>query len=101
MVDEITAAAAGISHGTCHEILSDDLNMSHVTQHSVPCVLTQDQCDIRMSICRVLIDSADKDGTFLNCIITGDETWCFVYDLQLKQQSAIWKSPSSPRKKKP
>jgi hypothetical protein len=27
MVDEIVAAA-GISHGTCHKILSDDLNMS-------------------------------------------------------------------------
>jgi hypothetical protein len=42
MVDEIAAAAAGISHGTCHKIYSDDLNMSHITQHSVPCVLTQD-----------------------------------------------------------
>jgi response regulator of citrate/malate metabolism len=30
-VDEV-AVAAGISHGTCHRILSDDLNMSHVTQ---------------------------------------------------------------------
>jgi hypothetical protein len=29
-VDEIAAAAAGISHCTCHKILSDDLNMSHV-----------------------------------------------------------------------
>jgi hypothetical protein len=41
MVDEITAA--GISHGTCHKILSDDLNMSRVTQHSVPRVSTQEQ----------------------------------------------------------
>jgi hypothetical protein len=33
-VDEIIAAAsAGISHGTCHKILSNDLNMSRVTQH--------------------------------------------------------------------
>jgi hypothetical protein len=32
-LDEI---AAGISHGTCHKILSGDLNMPHVTQHSVP-----------------------------------------------------------------
>jgi hypothetical protein len=40
-------AAAGISHGTRHNILSEDLNMSHVPPHSVPCVLTQDQCDGR------------------------------------------------------
>jgi hypothetical protein len=52
------AVAAGICHGTCHKILSDDLNMSHVTQHSVPRVLRQDQRDDRMSICGDLIDSA-------------------------------------------
>jgi hypothetical protein len=55
MVDEITAA--GISHGTCHKILSGDLNMSLVAQHSVPRVLRQDQRDDRMSICGDLIDS--------------------------------------------
>jgi hypothetical protein len=71
------AAAAGISHGTCHNILSDDLNMSRVTQHSVPRVLTQDQRDDRRSICSDMIDSADKDGTFLNRIITGDEQRLF------------------------
>jgi hypothetical protein len=39
-VDEIAAAAAaGINHCTCHTILSDDLNMSRVTQYSVPCFL--------------------------------------------------------------
>jgi protein-arginine kinase activator protein McsA len=36
-VDEITAA--GITCGTCHKILSDDMNISYVTQHSVPSVL--------------------------------------------------------------
>jgi transposase len=55
MADEI--AAAGISHGTCHKILSVDLNMSRVTQHSVPRVLRQDQRDDRMSICGDQIDS--------------------------------------------
>jgi hypothetical protein len=62
-VDKI-AAAAGISHGTCRKILSDDLNVSPVTQHSAPRVLTRDHRDNRMSICGDLIDSADKDGRF-------------------------------------
>jgi hypothetical protein len=65
MVDEI-AVEAGLSHGACHKILSDDLNVSRVTQNSVSRVLTQDQRDDRMSICGDLINSADKDGTFLN-----------------------------------
>jgi hypothetical protein len=72
--------------------------MSSATQHSVPRVLTQDQRDNCISICGDLIASADKDGTFLNQIMTGDETWCLLYDPQLKQQSTTWKSP---RKKKP
>jgi hypothetical protein len=99
MVVEI-AAVAGISHGTRHKILSDDLNTSRVTQHSVPRVLSQDQRDDCMSICSDLIYNADKGGMFLNWIITGDETWCFLYDAQLRRQSATWKSPSSPQKKK-
>jgi hypothetical protein len=79
MVDKI-AAAAGISHCTCHRILSDDLNMSRVTQHSVPSVLIQDQCDDCMNICGDLIDGADKEETFLNRIITGKEIWCILYN---------------------
>ncbi|KAJ4436093.1 hypothetical protein ANN_18720 [Periplaneta americana] len=99
-VDDIVATV-GVSHGTCYKILCDDLNMSHVTQHSVPRILSQDQRDDRMTICGDLISSADDDPTFLNLIITGDETWCFLYDPQLKRQSATWKTPLSPRQKKP
>jgi hypothetical protein len=61
--------------------------------------LTQDEHEVRMTICGDLISSADKDEMFLNQIITGDETWCFFYYLQLKQQLATWKSPSSPQRK--
>jgi hypothetical protein len=67
-VYEITAA--GISHGTSHKILSGYLNTSHVTQHSVPRVLRQGQRNDCMRICGDLIDSAEKDGTFLNRMIT-------------------------------
>jgi hypothetical protein len=35
------AAAVGMSHDTCHRILSDNLNMSCVTQHRVLHVQTQ------------------------------------------------------------
>jgi hypothetical protein len=54
-VDEI--AAAGISHGTCHKILSDDLNMSRVTQQ---CSTRPDAkpTNDRMSICGDLMDGA-------------------------------------------
>jgi sensor histidine kinase regulating citrate/malate metabolism len=86
-VDEIVAA--GIIHGTFHKILFVDLNMSCVSQHSVSCALTQDQHDSCMRICGDLINNADEDVTFLNRIITGDETWRFLYDPQLKRQLVI------------
>jgi hypothetical protein len=91
--------AAGISHGTCHKVLIT-WSYSIITQHDVPCVLTHDQYGDRMSTCGDLINRAHKDGTFLNQIITGDETWCFPYNPQLRWQLAAWKSSSWSRKKK-
>jgi hypothetical protein len=38
-VDDI-ATAVWISHGTRHKILTDDLNMSRISEHCVPRVLT-------------------------------------------------------------
>ena len=76
-VDDL-AAAVGVSHGACYKILADDLNVSCVTQHSVPRILMQDQCDDRMTICGDVIRSVDDDPTFLNQILTGDETWRFL-----------------------
>jgi hypothetical protein len=71
--DAAAIAAAWISHCTCHNILSGDLNTSHVARHSVPLILTQDQHDNHMNICSDLTDSANKDGRCLNLITTGDE----------------------------
>ena len=47
-----------------------------------------------------LIDMADKDNKSLNNIITGNETWCFLYSPQTKNHSSEWKSLSSPQSKK-
>ncbi|KAJ8880732.1 hypothetical protein PR048_017202 [Dryococelus australis] len=81
-------------HGTCQKILSGDLNMSCVTQHGVPRILTKDQCDKRVTICGDMLSSADDSR-----IMTRDEIWCFLFDPQLKRQSASWESPSAPLQK--
>jgi hypothetical protein len=60
--------------------------MSHVTQRSVPYILTQDQCGDHTSTCSDLINSDDKDRTSLNRIIIGHEKWCILHDPQLKCQ---------------
>ena len=47
-----------------YEILTEDLNMSHVNQHIAPRILSQDQRDDRKMICGDLISSADDDPNF-------------------------------------
>jgi hypothetical protein len=37
---------------------------------------------------------------FLPKIVTGDETWCFLYDPKSKRQSLQWKRLTSPQLKK-
>jgi hypothetical protein len=50
------------------------------------------QKDTPMGISGDLIDMADKGNKFLNNIITGDETRCFLYDPQTQRQCSEWKS---------
>lgn len=97
---QVVAQQAGISVGSCHAILTEDLGMHRVCQHIVPRMLTADQAQQRQEVCGDLISSADKDPHFLKKIVTGDETWCFLYDPQHKRQSSEWKSLTSPRTKK-
>jgi hypothetical protein len=43
---------------------------------------------------------ADADKNYFNKIIMGDETWCFAYDPERKQQSSEWVGETSLRPKK-
>ena len=39
-------------------------------------------------LCLNIVETAENDPEFLDSIITGDESWCFKYDLETKRQSA-------------
>jgi hypothetical protein len=39
--------------------------------------------------------------SFLECVITADETWCYQYDPKAKSQSMEWRLKNSPRPEKP
>ena len=66
----------------------------------VPQALTQDQKEVRASICADLLHEAHSDATFVNSIIAEDESWCFQYDPQTKRQSAEWRPTGTPSSKK-
>jgi hypothetical protein len=74
--------------------------MHHVASKFVPKILTADQKQQRVNVCKVLQQIASKDATFLSRVITGDENWIYGYDSESKQQSSQWKSPNSLRLEK-
>jgi len=89
-----------ISYGSVQNILTTDLNMRQVSAKFVPCVLTVEQKQQRLSLSLQLRDCATSDSSFLGNVIMGDEAWVYVYDPETRVQSSQWKSPSSPRAKK-
>ncbi|GFT55269.1 histone-lysine N-methyltransferase SETMAR [Trichonephila clavipes] len=53
-----------------------------------------------MDSCGDFIDAAEKDDTFLQSIVTGEEKWFFEYDPRMKRQNMEWLGPSSPKSRK-
>ena len=97
--DEVSMLV-GISHGTCHKILTEDLKMRRVPSKFVPRLLSVDQKQQRLDVCLDLKENAANDASFLSNVITGDETSVYACHLETKTQSSQWESPGSPRPKK-
>ena len=66
----------------------------------VPRLMTSDQQAHRVQVCQDLLDHSENDKEFLSKIITGDESWVYVYDVEAKVQSSQWTSKIFPRPKK-
>jgi len=90
----------GNSHGSIHAILSDDLKMRRASVKFVPRQLTTDQMECRKMIAGDLFEKSTQDLTFLTKIVTGDESWVFAYDPEIRVHSTEWHTSSSPRPKK-
>jgi len=94
------ADEANIGKGTVRKIVVEDLRKRKICSRFVPHSLTPEQKDRRTAACRDLIATADSDPDYFKKIVTGDETWCFVYDPTIKRQSAALVGETSPRPKK-
>jgi len=73
--------------------------MHRVAAKFVARILIADQKQQRVNVCTELRQFASDDERFLSRVITGDESWVYVYDPETKRQSSQWKSPTSPRPK--
>lgn len=83
-----------------HKIVTENLQMRKICAKLVPKVLTEEQKELRISRCQELLDLIQNEPDFLNCVVTGDESWMFEYDPESKRQSSEWHTKSSPRHKK-
>jgi len=68
------AEDVGIAFGTCQKILTEDMQMRHVSAKFVPRFLMAGQDD-RVSICTDLRERAQNDQKLKSSVITGEESW--------------------------
>jgi len=92
---------ARLSHGSVVKIIHDNLNMSKVSARWVPRLLTPFQKQNREELSQRMLTllEADEDN-FFERLITMDECWVYLHDLETKEMSKQWKHPSSPPPKK-
>ena len=95
-ISEVT----GLSWSSCQRMLTEDLNMKCVSAKLVPQLLTQNQKNNCLNVCYDLREQTGNDQQILLKVVTGDETWCYIYDPETKQASSQWKSLNSPKPKK-
>jgi len=83
------------------ETMVATLEYSKVCARWVPRILTQEHKEHRMQFCQDLLKQHEAEGdSFLDRIITGDETWCHHYEPESKRQFVEWRHVNSPSKKK-
>lgn len=96
-IEELT----GISHSSVHRIIVEELQKQKIFAKWVPHLLTDEQKQERVCRCRANLRRVRREGNnFINRIITGDETWVYSWDPELKRQSAQWRNSGSPRPEK-
>ena len=81
----------GISFGSAHSILHDDLCLSKLSARWVPKALRTNQLNLRSELSTAILFKIEADeDRFFDRIITGDKTWVYQYDPETKQQSKQW-----------
>ena len=73
------------------ETMAATLEYRKVCARWVPRMLKQEHKEQRIQVCQDLLKQYEAEGnSFLDRIITGDETWCHHYEPESKRQSMEW-----------
>ncbi len=90
----------GISQGVVHKILRKDLKLRRKTAKYVPHLLTPLNLRCRLEICQMMLRIIRNKPSLLRRIVTMDESFVYMYDLELKGQSSQWLGKDDPRPQK-
>jgi len=85
----MTAEELGLGKSSVHTILTEHLEMKKVCAKIVPKLLTPDQ-KLQRKECCVDWKTSEESDQFLERVITGDESWIYEYDIELKSQRTEW-----------
>lgn len=89
-VNEI-AKELDILFGSTFSILKEDLGLSKLSARWVPKALQQNQLNLRSDLSLALLTRIEaNEANFFERVITGDETWIYLYDPESKVQSKQW-----------
>jgi hypothetical protein len=90
----------GIAKSTVHEIIPN-LNFCKVSARWVPKTLTEKHKSKRMAASLENLCHNQHEGeSFVESIVTGDETWVYEFTPESKRNSMTLKHPHSPTTKK-
>ena len=85
------------SVGTVNSIIHESLNMKRLCARWIPKMLSECQKAQKVESCWRFVQRLQREGEdFLSRIVTADETWISLYELESKEQSTMWKTPGSP-----
>ena len=91
IADELSMARESV-----RTILTQDLHMKKVCAKLVPRLLNEHQKQQRLDVAQEIRQNLVEDPTFLDNVVTSDESWVFQFDPETKRQSLEWKPPGSP-----
>ena len=94
------SAQFGVSVGTVHTVIREELKIRKICAKFVPMVLRQDQKERRCHDSREMVELINSDPAVLDALVTCDESWIYCYEPETKRQSSQWKHAGSPRPKK-
>ena len=93
---ETISAQFGVSEGTVHTIIREELKMRKICTNFVPRVLREDQKERRFHDSREMVEQINSNPAGLKALVTCDESWIYCYDPETKRQSSQWKHGGSP-----